>query len=455
MDEVAGYRVLRSAGHGSRSRLLIGFADGATVVLKVCADGDPRVAVELAALDRAAGEHVVELLDVAADERETVLVLERLPGGTLAELLERRTGLGAGEAVTILAPLATTLERLHAAGVAHGSLSLGSVVFREDGAPALVGFGAAELFAPGAPEVVRETVDGVITDRAALRSLVGLVLARVTGDRVGAARRLAGGMAEATPAAVADNLYGLASPVAVIFEQEEPAAEPLEWRADAVVEERETPRPAVLPPWILAFLPDGLRERVADQAQLLRSAWERWPVRRRRLGLGLVAGALTVVVALAVVPGSPSTGVAELGGVEPGGVEPPDVAESPAAVPLFDSLPDDPVEAAALLLARREECLRELSMLCLDDVVQAGSAAQADDLALVRAVLGGEEYPPVTIVEGDPVLVERLGDSALLDLPTGSEPASLLLLRTAEGWRIRQYVTNTYLEAPAFDTEAG
>lgn len=454
MDEVAGYRVLRSAGHGSRSRLLVGFDDGATVVLKVCAADDPRVAVELAALDRAAGEHVVELLDVAADERETVLVLERLPGGSLAELLERRTGLGAGEAVTILAPLATTLERLHAAGVAHGSLSLGSVVFREDGAPALVGFGAAELFAPGAPEVVRETVPGVIADRAALRSLVGLVLARVTGDRAASARRLAAGMVAATPTGVADALYGLASPDAVIFEQEESAAEPVEWRADALVEEIETPRPAVLPPWILAFLPDGLRERVAAQAQLLRTRWEGWPIGRRRLGLGLVAGALTVVVALAVVPSSPSTGVAEPGGVEPGGVESPDVAESPAAAPL-DSLPEDPVEAAVLLLARREECLRELSLLCLDDVVQAGSAAQADDLALVRAVLDGEEYPPVSIVEGDPVLVERLGDSALLDLPAGSEPGSLLLLRTAEGWRIRQYVTNTYLEAPAFETEAG
>jgi hypothetical protein len=449
MDEVAGFRVLRSAGHGSRSRLLLGYDDGSTVVLKVCAAEDPRVGVELAALDRAAGEHVVALLDVAADEHGWVLVLERLPGGSLAELLDRRSGLEAGEAVTILAPLATTLERLHAAGVAHGSLSLGSVVFRDDGAPALVGFGAAELFAPGAPEVVRETVPGVLADRSALRSLVSLVLGRVTGERAVAARRLAEGMATATPGHVAEALYGLAAPAAIVFD-EQTSAPPAEWRGEPAGDEAEPSRTPVLPPWILAFLPDALRERVSAEVDRLRVRWEGWPAGRRRLGLGLGAAALTVVVALAVVPPSPSTvavdPAAGTGGVEPAEVEPGEPA---------DGVPDDPVEAAVVLLARREECLRDLSVLCLDDVVQAGSAAQADDVALVRAVSGGAEYPSATIVEGDPVLVEQLGDSALLDLPAGSEPGSLLLLRTAEGWRIRQYLESTDLEAPAFETGTG
>src|SRR5690606_5208695 len=112
MEDLAGYRVLRSAGRGLRSRLLPGYDEGRTVVLKLCASGDPRVATELAALDRARGEHVVAVLDVAADEHGTVLVLERLTGGSLDELLERRPGLAAGEAVTILAPLAATVERL-------------------------------------------------------------------------------------------------------------------------------------------------------------------------------------------------------------------------------------------------------------------------------------------------------------------------------------------------------
>jgi hypothetical protein len=92
--------------------------------------------------------------------------------------------------------------------------------------------------------------------------------------------------------------------------------------------------------------------------------------------------------------------------------------------------------------------VRDLAVLCLDDVVQAGSAASDDDIALIRSVQGGGEYPDA-IADGDPVLVERLGDSALLDLPVGSDPASILLLRTTNGWRIRQYLSNQYLDAPA------
>ena len=141
---------------------------------------DPRFAVEAEALTRAAGDHVVELLDASRDESDAVLVLARLGNGTLAELLDRRAGLDVGEAVTILAPLAATVERIHTAGVAHGNLSLSAVCFGDDGSPTLVGFGGAQVFAPGSPEIVRETVDGVLDDRAALR---GLASARAEPSR--------------------------------------------------------------------------------------------------------------------------------------------------------------------------------------------------------------------------------------------------------------------------------
>ena len=455
MDEVAGYRVLRAAGHGARSRLLLGYDDGVSVVLKVCGADDPRVPVELAALDRAAGEHVVRLLDVAADEHGTTLVLERLPGGSLAELLDRRPALGAGEAVTILAPLAATLERLHAAGVAHGSVSLGSVHFRDDGAPALLGFGAAELFAPGAPEVVRETVAGVGADRAALREVASLVLGRIGGEDVASARRVRASLAAATPARLADALYAMAQPTAVSMEAEPVEADP----ATAAVEGAAAPalddgpvgpgRPALLPPWLVALLPGEWRERVPAGIETLRAVWARWPVARRRIVLALGTGGLTVLVALALLPPTAPTNAVAPVAVAPTGTPEP-----------LSALPEDPVDAAVLLLERREECLRELSVLCLDDVVQQGSAAQAADVALVRTVLGGGELPSSGVIPGPPVLVEQLGDSALLDLPAGSSPASLLVLRTAEGWRIRQYLGptylgTTYLEAPAFETGTG
>lgn len=431
MDDVAGFRVLRTAGRGARTRVLLGFDAERTVVLKVSEPADARSAVEIEALERGAGDHVVALDDVACDEEATVLVLERLANGTLADLLERRTGLDAGEAVTILAPLAGTIERLHASGVAHGALSLQVVGFRADGSPTLTGFGNAELFAPGAPDVVRETIPGVLADRAASRGLVTLVLGRVAGMRADAARRLAADPPEDL-ASLADALFALAAPAPVRFEDDTVAD-----GGERVGEVRETdpeePPVRGLPPWLLALVPEWMRERLAEPVARVQRLWAGWEPRRRRVVLAVAAGGLGLVVALTVVPGETSAVVAE------------PTSPSTTAPVVEPDLPEDPVEAAMLLLAERERCVRDLSVLCLDAVVQPGSAAQADDVTLLRRIQDGEEVPTTDIVAGDPVLVERLGDSALLELPEGSSPRSILLMRTTEGWRIRGY-----LDAPAF-----
>jgi hypothetical protein len=432
VEGVAGYRVLRSAGHGDRTRLLLGFHEARTVVLKVTSADDTCVAAEIEALHRTAGDHVVVLEDVSVDEHETVLVLERLPNGTLAELLERRGGLDAGEAVTILAPIASTIDRIHAAGVAHGRLSLGSIGFRDDGAPTLTGFGGAHLFAPGSPEVVLETVPAVLDDRAGIREIAALVLERVAGERASAAKRVAVAIADAAPDAVVARLFDFAAPTPVAFDGDDEIVstrmgEPRD------VEAVEEPPLAVLPPWLGSLLPEWVSNRLAEPLARASALWSSWDLRRRRLVLGAVAGGVTVMVAVAAVPAPTS---------HPTAVDvTPDPAPSTLEAPV---LPDDPIEATVLLLEARDRCVRDLSLLCLDSVVQPDSAAYADDAALIRSVQAGAEYPDAGIVEGDPVLVERLGDAALLDLPPGSEPASVLLLRTTNGWRIRDY-----LDAPA------
>jgi len=432
VEDVAGYRVLRSAGHGDRTRLLLGFYEARTVVLKVSAADDPYVFGEIEALHRAAGEHVVRLHDVSVDEQEAVLVLERLPNGTLAELLERRGGLDAGEAVTILAPIAMTIDRMHAAGIAHGRLSLGAISFRDDGAPTLTGFGGAQLFAAGSPEVVLENVPAVIDDRSAIREIAALVAERVVGERAAAAKRVAAALTAAQPGTVAAQLFDLAAPAPVRFDLDDEMVS-TRMGEPQQLEQVDEPPGAVLPPWLATLLPEWVSDRLADPVvRIAAAAWSTWDLRRRRLVLGAVAGGVTVLVAVAAVP-APAEG-------PPAGAVTP--AAAPSALEAHD-LPDDPVEAAVLLLAARDRCVRDLSLLCLDGVVQADSAAYAEDTALIRAVQAGAEYPDVVIVEGDPVLVERLGDAALLDLPPGSEPASLLLLRTTSGWRIRDYIAAT------------
>ncbi len=439
MEDVAGYRVLRTAGHGDRATLLLGFDEGETVVLKVAPVDDADAWREIDALERAEGDHVVGLRDVESDARQVVLVLDRLPRGTLAELLERRASLDAGEAVTILAPLAATLDRLHGAGVAHGALSPATVCFADDGAPTLVGFGRAELFAPAAPEVVLDGIVGVAADRQALRVLAESVLARVAGP---ARRRV--DVADASPAALGAALFDLATPAPVRFDAD-PEERGVE-RATGVAAEvaSEDPDAARLPAWLSSLLPDGIRSRIEAPVATIAAVWASWSPARRRLVLGGAAGALAVLVLVAALPTTPGSDA-----VAP--------APSPSgSLPGVEALPDDPVDAAVLLLRAREECLRDLSLLCLDTVVQPGSAAAGDDIALIRGLQQGGEYPVGGTFDGEPVLVERLGDSALLELPPGSSPASVLLLRTTNGWRLRQYfddeIVEQYGEAPAVST---
>ena len=104
---------------------------------------------------------------------------------------------------------------------------------------------------------------------------------------------------------------------------------------------------------------------------------------------------------------------------------------------------DDPVAALGALLRERERCVRDLSVLCLDGVMQSGSVAMQLDAELVRSVqAGGELTAHATIITQSPVLLERLGDSALVglgDVPQ-TQPASILMMRSEAGWRIRSYL---------------
>lgn len=425
MEDVAGYRVLRTAGHGDRAALLVGFDEGETVVLKITPLDDAVVHREVEALQRAAGEHVVGLRDVESDAHQVVLVLDRLARGTLAELLERRAALEPGEAVTILAPIAATVGRLHAAGVAHGALSPAAVCFDDDGSPTLVGFGRAELFGPGAPEVVLDGIDGVLADRKALRALAESVL-----GRVGNVARRQVDLSDASPTALAAALFDLATPTPIRFEAD--SEEPVVVRPTEVVGHvlPDEPASVALPTWLSAVVPDVVLRRLEEPIATIATVWTGWSTRRQRLVLGAAAGGLATLVLVAALP-APTTSRAT--------VSPP--AGSTASPSTVDgmALPDDPVVAAGILLETRTECFRERSVLCLDTVVQAGSAAAAEDLTLLREIQDGGEYPGGVVVPGEPVLIERLGDSALLELPPGSRPVSVLILRTTEGWRLRQY----------------
>ena len=432
---VAGHRVLRLLARGDRSQVWLAAGD---IVLKVLdqplAAGQP--GSQARALHAARGDHVVELLDASMSDDEVVLVFPRLPRGSLAALLASGQGLDAGEAVTILAPLAACLAGMHGAGVAHAALSATHVLFRGDGAPVLIGFGAAQLFEPGLPEVAREVVPSVVADRRALAALADAVLSRVTGPRAAAATAFAESL-RATPltdleARLARDLFDVAAARPVVFEK--PAAEGAELRAIGVraVDEPVEAVPAV---------PRGVIGRVIEAGPVtmaraaVRARWQRWTVPQRRLVLAGGSAAAVLVVALAVVPSPVVDDLPIAASPQPAqtGV---DLGEPDAPPELVG---DDPLAALALLAQTRERCFRDLSVLCLEAVDQQQSSALEQDRAALDGVLGGGTPPPVVEAAGA-TIVERLGDSALISLGPDRDPASVLLMKGEAGWRIRDYI---------------
>ena len=91
-------------------------------------------------------EHVVRLRDsVPLPDGSLALVLDLVDGGTLAQLVAARGHLRPGEVVTVLAPLAATLAELHAAGIQHGDLAPGNVLFDASGRPMLGDLGTVRI----------------------------------------------------------------------------------------------------------------------------------------------------------------------------------------------------------------------------------------------------------------------------------------------------------------------
>lgn len=172
--EVPGYRLMALVGRGSTARVWRArrVSDDALVAVKVLdACADEQALREHAVLQADAGEHVVrvhECLTIQGEGGEaTVLVLDWMAGGSLSDVMAGRGFLNAGETVTVTAPLASALARLHRVGVVHGDVAPGNVLLDSTGRPVwgdlgcarLVGFDRAEVDVWGtegfvAPEVL-------------------------------------------------------------------------------------------------------------------------------------------------------------------------------------------------------------------------------------------------------------------------------------------------------------
>jgi hypothetical protein len=159
VPEVPGYELGAVLARGGTSEVWAGVAHdgGRRVVVKVVhADlGSLEAAAREAAVSaRAASAHVVavEACVPLADGRVAV-VMPHLLGGPLDALVRARGHLSPGEVVTVLAPVASALGRLHDLGVVHGDVSPGNVLLDLDGRPVLGDLGLGHVVGDVSPGV--------------------------------------------------------------------------------------------------------------------------------------------------------------------------------------------------------------------------------------------------------------------------------------------------------------
>ena len=193
VPEVPGLELGALLARGGTSEVWAGVAldDGRRVAVKVVhAD---LAALEVAAREAAlsasvAGAHVVPVeACVELPDGRVAVVMPHLLGGALDALVRARGHLSPGEVVTVLAPVASALGRLHDLGVVHGDVSPGNVLLDLDGRPVLGDLGLGHVVgevSPGvwgtdgyvAPEVLLGADPGPASDVYALGALGWLCL---------------------------------------------------------------------------------------------------------------------------------------------------------------------------------------------------------------------------------------------------------------------------------------
>lgn len=99
---------------------------------------------EARAVARLPHPHIVTTHDVLRRGKLHAIVMEYLPGGSLADRLADGRPLPVGEALALVTPLAAALEHLHTHGVVHRGVKPSNVLLGGEGAGAkLAGFGFA------------------------------------------------------------------------------------------------------------------------------------------------------------------------------------------------------------------------------------------------------------------------------------------------------------------------
>lgn len=451
------------------------------------------IAVEVEAMSTDASGTLPVLYDVATlDDGRCCLAVERIAGVPASRLLAERR-LAPGEAVTLLAPIVAAVAELARIGFVHTRLSAADVLIDDSGRPRLLGLGALQRLpaAHGAERTAllrggHEALAGLLADvgdatrpTGALEAVGELLSSRLAArpfasceEDVERALFAAAGPEPISGAAVRARVPVLPARMTAPVEVGSVAsladgrfAGTAAVDVDGEPEERRPRLGGLRALFALAQLP-GIDELAGgadvDAARpvltRLRAAVS---ARRRPLAFGGLIGGGALVLLLTLVP--PATaGVAPIDdldgagsaagvGPAPGGAETwsgdaesaDDAASraSASASPEPAGAATDAAAATAELLELRASCFATLDLACLDQVVQPGSAIEADDRAAIVAARDGGAAEPVEFdLDGIAVSAE-MGAAVLVSVPfvaAEREPASLLVMRSEAGWRLRE-----------------
>ena len=170
--QVPGLRLLQRLGAGGQGEVWLAddlaAGDRAAVKVGLRGRGPARFEREVDLLRGLDHPHVVRLRRVVElPDGSQALVLEHAAGGSLSGLVRRRGPLTAGEACSVVVPLARTLGELHGRGLVHGDVTPANVLFSADGRVMMADLGSAERLGEAVPE--RWGSDGYLDPAAEAR----------------------------------------------------------------------------------------------------------------------------------------------------------------------------------------------------------------------------------------------------------------------------------------------
>jgi hypothetical protein len=495
--EVGGYRVVRQLAAAIDGITLLVHDDGQPFIARVVSERCPPALIdeEVAVSDavRAGPDalrvHVGTINDLGTTpDGRLVVFSEYVEGPRLDDLLHERMGdLRLGEAVTLLAPLATAIDEGHRVGVTGLVRGVMGVRLRRSGAPVLVGLRGARVGA-AVPERFQHRDPAYETDRERWQRIGAAVaealpapdrtaLLAVLGRHWAGLDRALFQLAEPLPVGLAR--VAAAPPPSEVGTTANTVSGPVERVGSAPAETPLVPSSPIrervdsalsaldslgLPASVVEVVRSAARS-VVDRISALTALRRRvltppgGAVRSRYRLIGIAgAAALVATVVVAGLPSDDQGGAAPEPAVDSSDAHGPtalhdDSAHAVVGLPetalnpepdewraIVDDLVERWVACGPTSDAESDWADRTAAALpgCAAEVVHAGSAAARlitveDDRHRLLSEWSG--------ASGDIVVVERMGSAVLIDLLSAeTTTASLLIVRSEAGWRIRDVI---------------